>query len=381
LASSNMPWGNEGETNQNGLGDTFFEQAKSLLFPMLERDHLMVCQSILLLALREFGAGSLSQSWILTGAAMRMATSLGLNRSTEYWLVNGGRMFDERFIELRDRVWFGCVQLDTSLSLYMGRSPSFSRACTNIPIPVKLDQQQDLISWPMTMHMEYLQFSPVPGGFNSCWTANCTLAFIISDILDRLYGVGKESFFDASRVAEKESLERELEQLLAELPAGIGVNEHDLTMKVPPHILSLHVQIKCAMIATQYPFINLNDVQPGSLSLHALHKALESATSINVIAAAYLKNFGFSGTSPFFSHQLFMAATIWATASALEPQNGSYTLGLNQSLERLDSLKSIWPSAKHHHDLIQQAIYPRSAQSVGGSSGEDVNFGYTYTTS
>ena len=43
-----------------------------------------------------------------------MAIALGLNRSSDYW-VRGkdSRVFDERERDVRDRVWFGCVQLDT----------------------------------------------------------------------------------------------------------------------------------------------------------------------------------------------------------------------------------------------------------------------------
>jgi hypothetical protein len=50
------------------------------------------------------------------GMAIRMALDLGLNVSSENWVQNGTKVFDERESELRERTWFGCVLLERQLN-------------------------------------------------------------------------------------------------------------------------------------------------------------------------------------------------------------------------------------------------------------------------
>jgi len=211
------------------------------------------------------------------------------------------------------------------------------------------------IPWPMSVHSEFTQFTPVTGRIESHWIANCRLSLLTFDIIEKLFAVGKGSISDANQVTEALDLERILQTWKNDLPAHIGLGSRDTIENAVPYKLGLHMQWECARIALQYPFINLQEISAGSLSLQALQKAIESSKKINDLAGTYIRNFSFTGAMPFLSHQIFCAGTVWVAASSIDPQNATYALALKQTMCWLDKLKSTWPAAIQHFDLLQRA--------------------------
>jgi len=104
-----------------GPGDEFFDRAKLILNWVYRTSHIVTCQTLLLLALREFGVGSLTQAWMYAGMAIRMGQDLGLHRSADHWIRNGKNIMDEGERTVRKRIWYGCLQIDKYMSMFMGQ--------------------------------------------------------------------------------------------------------------------------------------------------------------------------------------------------------------------------------------------------------------------
>jgi len=283
-----------------------------------------------------------------------MSLDLGLNRSSENWILGNDAAFNDRDRGIRDRVWQGCTQLDAYLALFLGRPALCRKSITNTSATRELDSHLELSPWPISTHTSFKKFNPVTAKIASNWNSKCRLAQITFDVLDKLYTIGRSSSLDAIE------LEKTLATWSRELSPEIVLNTQESLDRATPHALSLHIQKECVMIAIQYPFINLQEMNMGAPSVQALQKAVTCATTINTLVGAYRNNFGFTGASPFISYQIFSAGTIWAAAIALEPQNHSYMLGLSQSMNWLDELKSLWPSAKQHYDLLTKADHSLS---------------------
>lgn len=66
-------------------GDAYFENACRILNYDFCNSRLSNCQVMLLLGLREIGAGGMSGSWMYTGMAIRLAQDLGLFRDVDKW--------------------------------------------------------------------------------------------------------------------------------------------------------------------------------------------------------------------------------------------------------------------------------------------------------
>lgn len=74
-------------------------------------------------------------------------------------------------------------------------------------------------------------------------------ALITVDIIDKIYVVGKAA---TDRSTEAARLEDDLQSWTTELPGDLSLNTQETISAAPPHILSLHLQRECAMIALQY---------------------------------------------------------------------------------------------------------------------------------
>lgn len=103
-------------------GDNFLQLAKNLLENTYAASFPSTVQSLLLFGYREIGIGAMAQAWAYTGMAVRMAQDLGMHRAADGWArVGMGRLFGERELQERRRIWWGCVILDGYVSTYIGR--------------------------------------------------------------------------------------------------------------------------------------------------------------------------------------------------------------------------------------------------------------------
>ena len=74
---------------------------------------------------------------------------------------------------------------------------------------------------------------------------------ITSDIIEKLYGIGRSSF-DITCLSECLDLGKELQEWSDDLPHQLSTDVHDGSI-FPPHVLNLQLAKECSMIALQYP--------------------------------------------------------------------------------------------------------------------------------
>ena len=102
-------------------GDSYMEDAKTILDNTYAQSRPSTCQALLLLGYREVGIGAMAQAWIYIGMAVRMAQDLGLHKNADKWSNVGRTLFSETELQERRRIWYGCVVMDKYISAYIGK--------------------------------------------------------------------------------------------------------------------------------------------------------------------------------------------------------------------------------------------------------------------
>jgi hypothetical protein len=127
-------------------GDAFGEAAKTILDRTYASSRPGTVQALLLLAYREIGIGAMAQAWLYVGMAVRMAQDLGMHKSAERWQLRvGRRIFSEKEMQTRKRIWWACVIMDRYVSAYIGRSlPLFCAEVWFADAAIKADHLRSL---------------------------------------------------------------------------------------------------------------------------------------------------------------------------------------------------------------------------------------------
>ncbi|KAK4464105.1 activator of stress genes 1 [Cladorrhinum samala] len=101
----------------------------------LDTMSLSIVQLLLLRALYLYFSGRADRCWVMAGAAIRVATGMGLQTVPR-------RPMSQLEREMRRRVWHcGCVGVDLILSSTFGRGPLISRAVSQPPLPLAIDDE------------------------------------------------------------------------------------------------------------------------------------------------------------------------------------------------------------------------------------------------
>ena len=101
-------------------GDSYMEDAKTILDSTYAQSRPSTCQALLLLGYREVGIGAMAQAWLYIGMAVRMAQDLGLHKNADKWSNVGRVLFMPAELQERRRIWYGCVVMDKYISTYIG---------------------------------------------------------------------------------------------------------------------------------------------------------------------------------------------------------------------------------------------------------------------
>jgi hypothetical protein len=86
-------------------------------------------QTLLLLSAQECGRGNLTQAWLYSGMAFRLAEDIGV--------VFDGRKYGVQLstedIEIRNRLFWSCYFWDKLIALYLGRLPTLQHSKASPP--------------------------------------------------------------------------------------------------------------------------------------------------------------------------------------------------------------------------------------------------------
>ncbi|KAJ5131927.1 hypothetical protein N7448_006085 [Penicillium atrosanguineum] len=117
---------------REAISEAFFHACKPALdVDYLEAGDLALTQTLLLMAHYLQGSRAPNRCWHVIGIACRLAQGIGLHSDAG----NDHRSFAE--IQVRRRVYHGCVMLDLAISIILGRPVIVPhKQCTPLPLPI-----------------------------------------------------------------------------------------------------------------------------------------------------------------------------------------------------------------------------------------------------
>ncbi|CAG8560012.1 26160_t:CDS:2 [Dentiscutata erythropus] len=345
-------------------GDVYFDRAKALLDSDYDRAHITNVQALLLLSLREYGAGRVTRSWIYTGMAARMAQSLGLHRNNEkcypITLSHGEK-------EEQKRVFWGCYVLDRIPSVHFGRPLAIDEKDVDAAHPSE-DGDDDYESLPFKMkHTESLVSSPnstnndtstqvnkeskepreLSNSVNIISRFNCLIRLceIMGRILQNVYAIKCNQASVSDSVIS--ILESSLKTWFITLPPHLQYNPLDQHLdNLDVSTLSLHVIYYESLMLLHRPFVVGNN---------SSHKILTSSAEVisEIIDSMFRQN-TLKNALPVIIYGTFITSVVHA-CNANEPDttiSQSAKMNLARCIRALESLKNNWILSHKYISLI-----------------------------
>ncbi|KAI5121297.1 hypothetical protein M0805_003766 [Coniferiporia weirii] len=336
-------------------GCIYLASARRLLNAKIHHSSLSTCQALVILAYREFGLGSLEQSYIYMGMAIRTAQDLGLHRAADQWQRFGVDIFSPAQKQERKHVWWSCAIADKYISCSMGRPITISERNYDTELP------QDRMSEPpyemMEEEIEIWQPHPAirPAGPHramlshtlSSFTASASLSIIFERIVENIYAVRQKTWEKRLKLLIR--LEKELNDWVFGLPAHL---HYDLSTRrpVPPHVLVLHIQHSAAVILLHR---RLNAAsEHGINTAKEFELCQEAADKITGIVLVLRDMFSLKATSAFLPSYLMSAGIVHVAALAMNHNAAHAAVALQDTLSCLKDMEYIWPGAARDWELL-----------------------------
>ncbi|OBZ79157.1 Nitrogen assimilation transcription factor nirA [Grifola frondosa] len=329
-------------------GQEYVSSARILLNNNYQCSRPSTCQALLLLAVREFGVGSMQQGWLYTGMALRMAVDLGMNRDADRWMDGANELFSPVEKQIRKHIWWSCCTADKFSAIWLGRPITF-RANDYSTTFLDAEEADEYQNWhPYPHNALGRDFSPVPGRIISCWREACSLSVIITDIMDKIYPV--KSFSETPRRTHFEQLETRLHQWLINLQDHLRYCTTSKQITPLPHILALHIEYCAAVLL--------------------LHRAFLPPWNEHSMATVYDDTYGLDRSPPFMSIFLQSAGIMHVITLTRRPWNAQATVGLRQCITSLKHMERTWPSTMHIRMLLEGAKVQLDQTTVSTSTAE-----------
>ncbi|KAH6987135.1 fungal-specific transcription factor domain-containing protein [Ilyonectria destructans] len=160
---------------KDGACATFYGRMKDLLhIELLDNGSVSHVQALLLAGHYLLCTQYPTRCYNIIGLACRMAVGLGLhaNKCSE--------RFSFTETEIRRRVWYGCLQMEMTVSMTLGRPPSM-RIINDVPLPSPIDDAH------LPLHGDGSHQPEGTYSVNLFTVENIKLAKILAIILDQIY--------------------------------------------------------------------------------------------------------------------------------------------------------------------------------------------------
>ncbi|KAL3453040.1 fungal-specific transcription factor domain-containing protein [Aspergillus insuetus] len=209
-------------------------------------------QALLQLSARDLAHGSISQAWVYSGIAFRMASDLGLQHTGPG--IKGMSPVD---LEVRWRLFWSCYFWDKATSLYAGRLPAVTEALNQDTLDM-LDDSTELETWSPyykdSLNLTKLTHSQYPSMKShsvACFANSCRLSIIINDIIVQLYSRRSRAITEAAL----HDIKMRLESWRANSPSHLRFDPDNLpSICPPPHIISQNLLYYASAILAHRPF-------------------------------------------------------------------------------------------------------------------------------
>ncbi|WAQ88385.1 hypothetical protein PtA15_9A512 [Puccinia triticina] len=258
--------------------ETYSRRAKLLCLPHLSLPSLDTTFTLLLLAYCEFGREKDSGLWMWSGLAFRMATDLGLHKSSS--ALQGyqepssssspaGTSWDQSEAGLRQQIFWCCYHLDRLISSGTGRVVTLLDSEIEIDLPsLQVVSSEEPLQHPQLISNPSQE--PLLSPFHHL-TQILILVGKISDAFNRSK-LAPHSFSPSSPSSEPEAktlehFRTELHDFYTRLPPvlhfTVDIARRHISVKNGPAFLLLHLWFHSLVIITHNP----NSVGPGWSSL------------------------------------------------------------------------------------------------------------------
>ncbi|KAM0753619.1 hypothetical protein T439DRAFT_377788 [Meredithblackwellia eburnea MCA 4105] len=316
-ASNSLAGGGGLNTGVN-CGADILKEAKSMLMDELEKPtSIATITGLMILGQRECECGNTSLAWLYIGMAWRMLRDLGLHLASKELSIYGGVGLPIEDQEIRLRLFWSAFALDKSISLALGRSPTFN-AYQRVRPSFITDLSEDNNLWaPLSINGSTLStfehYQPQKSFTMSSVKALASLTIIASEILMRFYvrrpRVDQElDFLDECEGRLKSMFAawpKELQLITAELPEQCP----------PPHVVSLNLFYRAITILLYRPFVDITELDSVPSTLlerlpQAENRTTEMATEVNQILVLHRRSFGWLHLTYSMLYSCYAAASI-----------------------------------------------------------------------
>ncbi|TDL26205.1 hypothetical protein BD410DRAFT_836854 [Rickenella mellea] len=339
---------------------------RRILDASYNRSSISTCQALLILAYRAGGVGSLEQSWMFLGMAIRMAQDLGLHRAADQWQRMGVDIFTPSQKQERKQVWWACIIVDKYMSINIGRPVTITDRDFDTELPLD-DPSEEYDLWkPYPPVPEKSTYQPAASRTNSCFRAAASLAVIVGCIIDKIYAIRSGSGSKLTNYLRK--LEVRLEKWHLALPEYLRFFSSSDKLVPPPHVLCIHIQYWCAVLLLHRKFIpnprssqsesNPNDglqYGDGNASLNSLDVCQGAVNNIATIITAHSENFSMKRSAAYLPAYLFSAGVMHFVTLSVRRSDIQAQVGLQQILLALKEMEIVWPSATRARELLNEA--------------------------
>lgn len=152
---------------------------------MHQEPSIPMTQALLQHSAREIGRGNLSQAWLYSGMAFRLAADLGL--FTRTWTdYEDTDTVQARRNQISCQLAWSCFLWDKIISLYFGRHPTLQEPPAAACSFEGLSDGDDL--WQPYDAEGIRNYPPLQSQKIACFTNFCKLGIIINDVLLNIYG-------------------------------------------------------------------------------------------------------------------------------------------------------------------------------------------------
>lgn len=216
------------------LSEELLARSKLLLGQEIHKEgSIPLVQALLQYSAHEIGKGHVSQAWLYSGMAFRIATDLDL--FSETWNDQDEiRVEEARRAQVSCQLAWSCFLWDKIISLYFGRSPTLSeppKSQLNPDLPV-----DEVDIWPKVgAGLDGRGYPETPSHKHACFANFGKLAVIINDVLLHIYGRRRTKQI----LAFVRDTRQRLSAWRAQSPAALRVDTTTEPQRcVPPHIVT-----------------------------------------------------------------------------------------------------------------------------------------------
>ncbi|TFK49703.1 hypothetical protein OE88DRAFT_1736693 [Heliocybe sulcata] len=361
LATAERYYGTQGSPPPAGVmseaGCDIAGAGREVIMRTIHHSHPSICQSLLLLGIREFAIGSTEQGWLYTGMAIRMAYDLGLNREPDNWKFDDWEMFDDDDKATRRAIWWACLMVDRHMSAFLGRPVSIQAEDYDVALPDAAGADEAELWQPIQGDPFPGSFVPVRASVMECFNCAASLSTIMGEIVKELYPVRRRT---TAEVGTFQTLDNRLQQLYNGLSIGLRYGSPSALRAAPPHIMSLHVQYWYAVLLLHRAFLPAI-VRPEA-ALHApvmnqerlkhIERCETAAGKISEIVDVYREAGGLQFSPPFLPSYVLGAGVSHILLLSLRPLHDVASRRLFQCLSALQAMKVCWPGAELAYVLL-----------------------------